>query len=168
MRVRDETPDDAAAIGVLTQAAFANAAHASGTEATIVQALRSRGQLSISLVAEVDRQLLGHVAVSPVALSDGSAGWYGLGPISVMPAQQGKGIGSALMQAAIARLEQLQAAGCVVLGDPGYYQRFGFRNFPQLRLPGVPAEYFMALPLAGDVPQAEVRYDTAFEVSTAP
>jgi len=144
MRVRDETPDDAAAISVLTQAAFANAAHASGTEAAIVQALRSRGQLSISLVAEVDRQLLGHVA------------------------QQGKGIGSALMQAAIARLGQLQAAGCLVLGDPGYYQRFGFRNFPQLRMPGVPAEYFMALPLAGDVPQADVRYDTAFEVSTAP
>ncbi|MEC4630073.1 N-acetyltransferase, partial [Bacillus safensis] len=87
-------------------------------------------------------QLLGHVAVSPVTVSDGSTGWYGLGPISVLPARQGQGIGAALMRAAIDALRQQGARGCVLLGEPAYYGRFGFRAEPGLVLPGVPAEYF--------------------------
>jgi len=164
MRIRDETADDVEAISALTRSAFATAAHSSGNEADIVLALRRRGRLSASLLAEEDGQLLGHVALSPVTLSDGSAGWYGLGPISVLPTSQGKGIGSALMRAAIARLRQLGAAGCVLLGEPAYYQRFGFRCFSQLQLPGVPPEYFMALPLGGDVTAAVVSYDASFAV----
>lgn len=163
MHICEETSADIDAISALTRAAFAGVEHSSQTEAFIVLALRRRGRLRVSLVAEQAGQLLGHVAVSPVTLSDGSLDWYGLGPISVLPAHQGRGIGTALMHAAIAQLEEIGACGCVLLGEPGYYSRFGFRCFPQLQLPGVPAEYFMALALGGSIPTAVVAYDEAFD-----
>ena len=161
--IRDETPGDVDAIARVTGAAFANAEHASHTEQFIVGALREAGQLCVSLVALEGDDLVGHVALSPVTLSSGDTGWYGLGPISVRPDRQGHGIGAALMAAAIRRLQTMGGAGCVLLGDPRYYARFGFRACPQLVLPGVPAAYFQALPLAGKIPVAEVSYHPAFE-----
>ena len=131
----------------------------------IVTALRKAGQLSVSLVALEGEALVGHVALSPVMLSSGDAGWHGLGPISVRPDRQGHGIGAALMVAAIERLKTMGSAGCVLLDDPAYYVRFGFKACEQLVLPGVPAEYFQALPLAGGIPAAEVSYHAAFEAS---
>lgn len=125
-------------------------------------ALRKAGQLAVSLVAEDAGAIVGHVAVSPVTISSGAAGWYGLGPISVAPAQQGRGIGTQLMQQALAALRERGAAGCVVLGDPGYYARFGFRAESSLVLPGVPAEYFQALLLDGVLPAGIVSYHEAF------
>ena len=163
--IRDETPGDVDAIARITEAAFANAPHASRTEHRIVDALREAGQLSVSLVALEGEALVGHVALSPVMLSSGDAGWHGLGPISVHPDRQGHGIGAALMVAAIERLKTMGSAGCVLLGDPAYYVRFGFKACEQLVLPGVPAEYFQALPLAGGIPAAEVSYHAAFEAS---
>jgi len=163
--IRDEHPSDIDAIAHLTEAAFANAPHTSHTEHFIVAALRKAGQLSVSLVALEGDDLVGHVTVSPVTLSSGNAGWHGLGPISVRPDRQGRGIGSALMVEAIERLKAMGSAGCVLLGDPGYYARFGFRACEQLVLPGMPAEYFQALPLAGGIPAAEVSYHIAFEAS---
>ncbi len=111
MQIRPETPADVTAITALTAAAFLNAPHTSHTEQFIVNALRAAGQLRVSLVATDGVAVLGHVAVSPVTVSDGSTGWYGLGPISVAPAQQGKGIGSQLMQQAVAALQVLGAGG---------------------------------------------------------
>lgn len=165
MQIRPETPADVDAITALTAAAFLNAPHTSHTEHFIVNALRAAGQLRVSLVAEEGATLLGHVALSPVTVSDGSADWYGLGPISVAPAHQGQGIGSALMQQALAALQTLGAAGCVLLGDPGYYARFGFAPQPGLVLDGVPPEYFMALRLGGLLPQGTVQYHAAFEAT---
>ncbi len=162
MQIRPERANDAAAIHALTREAFAGAPHRDGTEQDIIDALRAAGALSVSLVAEEGGALVGHVALSPVELSDGSQDWYGLGPISVAPAQQGRGVGSALMHAALAALQPRGAAGCVLLGDPAYYARFGFRADPRLRLPGVPAEYFQAVLLQGIWPDAEVRYHEAF------
>lgn len=121
--------EDIPAIAALTQAAFKNATHSSHTEQFMVNSLRKHGQLTISLVALEHNQLVGHVAISPVTISSGETGWYGLGPISVLPAKQGQGIGTLLMQAALDRLQQLGAQGCVVLGDPQYYGRFGFKAF---------------------------------------
>lgn len=163
--IRDERPTDINAITHLTEAAFATAPHTSHTEHFIVAALRRAGQLSISLVALEGDDLVGHVAVSPVTLTSGDSGWYGLGPISVRPDRQGRGIGSALMVEAIKRLGAIGSAGCVLLGDPAYYARFGFKACEQLVLPGVPAEYFQALPMADGIPAAEVSYHTAFEAS---
>ena len=163
LHIREETPADYAAIHALTEAAFRNAPHTSHTEQWIVDALREAGALAISLIAEDDREIVGHVAVSPVVLSDGSTGWFGLGPISVAPAHQKQGIGAMLMKLALDTLRARGAAGCVVLGDPAYYARFGFLPEPALVLPGVPAEYFQAIALRGGVPAANVRYHTAFE-----
>ncbi|MEC9362415.1 MAG: N-acetyltransferase [Pseudomonadota bacterium] len=160
---RHETADDASAIETVTTAAFLHAEHRSGTEQRIVAALREAGQLSVSLVAELDGRIVGHVAVSPVTISDGSAGWYGLGPISVLPECQHTGIGSALMREALSALRGRGAQGCVLLGDPDYYRRFGFAPDPRLVLPGVPPEYFQALPFGDTVPTGTVAYHAAFD-----
>ncbi|ALA83040.1 N-acetyltransferase [Stenotrophomonas maltophilia] len=164
--LRNEAAADIAAIHALTAAAFATAEHSSHTEHFIVDALRARGELAVSLVAEADGERVGHVAVSPVAISDGSSGWFGLGPISVLPGWQGQGIGAALMRAALEALRQQGARGCVLLGEPGYYGRFGFRADPGLILPGVPAEYFQALCLRPPMAQGEVQYSPAFEATS--
>ncbi|WP_353141709.1 GNAT family N-acetyltransferase [Acinetobacter pragensis] len=163
--IRDETEADIPAIEALTQAAFLNAAHSSHTEQFIVNQLRKAQQLSLSLVAEDQQQIVGHVAVSPVHISSGDAGWYGLGPISVCPDKQGLGIGSMLMHAALQRLKALGAEGCVLLGDPNYYARFGFKPVSGLVLPGVPEEYFQAVSFTGTFPQGEVTYHDAFNAA---
>ncbi len=89
---------------------------------------------------------MGHIAFSPVTISDGSHDWYGIGPVSVLPEFQKRGIGKSLIQQGLSRLKALGAKGCLLVGDPGYYERFGFRNIPDLVLDGVPPQYFLALP----------------------
>ncbi|HEY2684150.1 MAG TPA: N-acetyltransferase [Steroidobacteraceae bacterium] len=162
--IRSESAADSAAIEALTAAAFLNASHTSHTEQHIVNALRTAGQLSISLVAESRGILVGHVALSPISISDGSTGWFGLGPISVLPQFQCRGIGSQLMREALERLRDQGAEGCVVLGEPAYYGRFGFRADPRLTLAGVPPEYFQALSFATSRAQGRVTYHPAFDV----
>ena len=85
------------------------------------------GELTVSLVAETDG-LVGHVAFSPVLIADGSAGWYGLAPVAVLPEWQRRGVGAALIRRGLAILGARGAAGCVVLGDPAYYGRFGYNH----------------------------------------
>lgn len=160
--LREETPADAAAIRTLITQAFASAPHASGSEAAIVDALRRRGELTVSLVAERAGRVVGHVAFSPVTVADGAADWYGLGPVAVLPDQQGQGIGAALIEAGLARLRAAAAAGCVVLGEPAYYRRFGFVHDAALRFEAAPAEYFMALPFTGRRAAGTVDYSPAF------
>lgn len=160
--IRDESPPDIEAIHGVTAAAFLNAPHTAHTEHFIVQALRRAGALAVSLAAEQGGEIVGHVALSPVSISDGSTGWYGLGPISVKPGLQRMGIGSLLMQAAIQRLRERGAAGCLLVGDPSYYARFGFRQESRLVLPDVPAYYFQALPLGPSLPRGMVTFHEAF------
>ena len=135
MKIRKETPSDIAAIEAVTIAAFQNAAHTNHAEQFIVNALRNADQLTVSLVAEDNGSVVGHVAVSPVTIFSGTTRWYGLGPISVTPEHQGQGLGAQLMEHALADLRTLGAAGCVVLGEPAYYSRFGFNAEPSLVLP---------------------------------
>lgn len=178
MHIRLEIPADIPAIHALTAAAFLDAPHTQHTEHYIVDALREAGRLSLSLVAHEehdDHAIVGHIAFSPVhlihhqadeAADEIPAGWYGLGPVSVLPAHQRQGIGSQLITHALATLTQAHAAGCVVLGDPAYYHRFGFSPQPSLVLPGVPPEYFMAIVLDSklkDMPRGVVRYHEAFD-----
>ncbi|WP_137920999.1 N-acetyltransferase [Hydrogenophaga sp. 2FB] len=162
--IRPESPGDVEAIHALTAAAFLNGPHTSHTEHLIVDALRAAEQLTLSLVHERDGALIGHVAVSPVTIRDGSRGWFGLGPISVLPEHQGQGVGSELVRAALERLREEGAQGCVLLGEPAYYGRFGFRAVPGLVLPGVPPEYFQALAFDAPLPHGEVAYHEAFDV----
>lgn len=162
IRIRHEEAADASAIESLIVAAFADAPHTDHNEQFIVRALRESGALALSLVAQDEQQLLGHVAVSPVTITGTAANWFGLGPIAVLPQYQGKGIGSQLMEAALTELKIREAAGCVLLGDPAFYQRFGFRVEPDLELPDVPPEYFQVLAFAAPVPRGVVAYHNAF------
>jgi len=162
IKIRNELPGDERAIEAVTVAAFKDAPHSDHTEHFIIKALRKANELSVSIVAEADGVVLGHVAVSPVAITDGSRGWFGLGPISVSPEHQHKGIGSQLMEQALTALKLQGASGCVLLGDPNYYRRFGFRNEQGLVFPGVPQEYFQALSFGSQIPQGDVSYHEAF------
>src|SRR5690606_1789197 len=163
--IRLEQAEDIQKIAELTQAAFEHVEYSSHTEHFIVNTLRKRNKLTVSLVATDDCQIVGHVAISPVRLSSGDQGWYGLGPISVVPSRQGFGIGSALINAALKQLKNRNAQGCVLLGDTAYYAHFGFKAIKDLRLADVPAEYFQAISFIGYFPQGEVFYDEAFNAT---
>lgn len=160
--IRDETAADADAITRVTVAAFATLAISAHTEQHIIRALRQAGALTLSLVAEQDGRVVGHVAFSPVQISDGSPHWLGLGPVSVLPELHRQGIGSALIRTGLDRLKARGAQGCALVGDPGYYRRFGFRNIAGLVYEGIPPQYFLALPFGKQVPQGMVRFHQAF------
>jgi putative acetyltransferase len=165
MRLRDETPADVAAIDAVTEAAFRTLAISRHTEQFIVAALREAGALTISLVAEREGRVVGHVAFSPVTLDDGTPGWYGLGPLSVLPEHRRQGIGAALVREGLARLRSLGARGCCLVGHPDYYRRLGFENPPTLRLDGVPPEVFLATTFTGRWPAAAVTFNDAFHAT---
>lgn len=162
LTIRHESPFDIPAIHALTKKAFLNAPHAAHTEHFIVDALRSAGALFVSLVAEDDGAIIGHVAISPVSISNGVSGWYGLGPISVSPGRQRQGIGSQLVLAALRQLKEKGASGCVLVGDPVYYCRFGFEHQGNLAYPDLPPEYFQVISFSQPVPHGIVRFHEAF------
>ncbi|MBE9638101.1 GNAT family N-acetyltransferase [Salipiger mangrovisoli] len=161
MHIRTEGPEETEAISALTTHAFASATHAEGTEAAIVERLRAAGALTVSLVAEEEGALLGHVAVSPVEVA-GHHGWQGLGPISVTPERQRSGIGTALMRAALAELRASHCKGVVLVGNPEFYRHFGFRQAPGLTVEGIPPEVVLALPFGPDLPEGALRFHPAF------
>ncbi|WP_420564983.1 GNAT family N-acetyltransferase [Thalassobaculum sp.] len=163
--IREETSADIPRIRALTRAAFDGVAHSSRTEAAIVDALRAAGALTLSLVAELDGKTVGHVAFSAVRIDGRDLGWLGLGPVSVAPDLQRRGIGSALIGEGLARIEAEGAAGCVVLGDPAYYARFGFGTEHALRYGDVPPRYFQSRRFRGPSPSGEVAYHTGFEAT---
>lgn len=165
MEIRAEAEGDAAGIYAVTQDAFAGAPHSDGTEAQIVAALRAAGALTLSLVAMEASCIVGHIAFSPVTVAGENCRWYGLGPLSVAPARQRNGIGSRLVTAGLAHLQALGARGCVVLGDPDYYSRFGFAADARLYYPGVPAAYFQARSFDGTLPTGAVAYHAGFTAS---
>lgn len=163
--IRSERSADHAAIDAVIASAFHGAVHASGAEGAIVGALRGAGQLTLSLVADEAGQVVGHVAVSPVTVDGALRGWYGLGPVAVAPPAQRRGIGRMLVERALDGLRERGAAGCVVLGDPAYYARFGFVPALSLVLPGVPPAYFQALAFDGAIASGEVAYHPAFRAT---
>ena len=165
MRIREETATDVEAIAHVTNCAFRDHPHSNQTEQFIIQALRRAGALTLSLVAELDSRIVGHAAFSPVVMSDGTPHWYGVGPVSVLPEYQKKGIGSALMTEGLSRLKDLGAQGCVLVGDPLYYVRFGFRIHPALVIDGVPPEVFLALPFTDRVPHGQATFHRAFQAT---
>jgi len=165
MIIRNEAPSDIEAIAEVTIAAFKDHPISNQTEQFIVKALRDAHALTISLVAEVEGQVVGHIAFSPVTISDGSPNWHGLGPISVLPRYQRQGIGKALVHEGLRMLQALGSKGCALVGDPGYYERFGFRNMPSLVYEGIPQEFFLALPFDNTVPQGTVVFHEGFSAN---
>jgi len=163
-RIEPERPGDATAIGQLTTTAFAPMPFSDGDEARVIDALREAGALTISLVAiAADGELVGHVAFSPVRIDGQEGDWYGLGPVSVAPGLQGRGVGSALILDGLDRLRALKAGGCVLLGDPNYYRRFGFVSDPVLTYQGKPNRYFQHLVLAAPGRAGDVSFHPAFD-----
>ena len=160
--IRSERDADASAIAEVTAAAFETLEISNQTEQFIIEALRAAGALKLSLVAELDGRVIGHIAFSPVTISDGTANWYGLGPVSVLPELQRQGVGKALIREGLSRLKEMGAGGCCLVGHPEYYIKFGFKNMPGLELEGVPLEVFFALSFDGHIPQGSVAFHEAF------
>ena len=162
MLIRAEQPNDHDSIREILIAAFAAHPHSQHTEQQIVAALRAANALTVSMVAIDGTEIVGHIACSPVSINGEPGKWFGLGPVAVQPDRQGHGIGAALVRASIDQLKASNAEGCVLLGEPAYYQRFGFRAQPQLKLLGVPASHFMCLPFGELMPTGVVGYHAAF------
>lgn len=165
LSIRDETPRDYHEIHEVTAAAFEAMKISRHTEQFIVEALRAAGSLTISLVAEAKGHILGHIAFSPVTISDGTEGWFGLGPVSVLPDFQRNGIGKALVEHGLSRLKVLKAKGCCLVGHPQYYRQFGFVNATGLSYEGVPPELFFVLSFDGRIPQGLVVFHEAFKAT---
>jgi putative acetyltransferase len=161
--IRNETDADVGTITEVTIAAFKTLAISNHTEQFIIEALRAAKALTVSFVAEVNGRVIGHIAFSPVTISDGTRNWYGLGPVSVLPEYQRKGVGKALIQEGLSRLKDLNAHGCCLVGHPDYYRKFGFKNVSGLVHEGVPQEVFFALSFDGHTPQGSVAFHEGFK-----
>ena len=165
MMVRREKPADIPIIRTIVSDAFEDHLHSDGREAAIVDALRREGDLSLSMVAEVDGEIVGYIAFSQSLTSDGERGWVALGPVAVRPDRQGTGIGRALIERGIAMCYGLGAKGVVVLGDPALYRRFGFKPDTPLCIDGELDNYFQVLPLSTPAPEATLDFAPAFGAS---
>ena len=166
--IRNETRSDIDAITEVTIAAFKTLEIGNNTEQFIIMALREARALTVSLVGELDGRVIGHGAFSPVTVSDGTPNWYGLGPVSVLPMLQRQGVGTALIQEGLSLLHRLNAAGCCVVGHPGYYRKFGFENVTGLVYEGVPPEVFFAQSFYGHIPQGAVVFHEGFKADGRP
>lgn len=163
MLIRDETPADHAAIDHITARAFAPMPFSNQTEPVIIQALRASGDLTLSLVAEDGGKLLGQITFSPVKIGGAHDGWFGLGPVAVEPERQGQGIGSTLIRAGLERLIAQGAKGCVLVGNPDYYGRFGFENHCGLGYGDLDTAYVQKRVLAGPDKNGALTYCESFE-----
>lgn len=162
MILREETTTDIDAITEVTIAAFKNLPVSNHTEQFIISALRDANALTISLVADIDGRVVGHIAFSPVIISDGTKDWYGLGPISVLSEYQKQGIGKSLIKKGLSLLKNMGGQGCALVGDPNYYKQFGFKNYSELIHEGIPQEIFLALPFNEKVPKGTIEFHEGF------
>ncbi|MEE4349726.1 MAG: N-acetyltransferase [Pacificimonas sp.] len=160
--IREERPGDELAIYDLTKRAFASMPFSDGDEQDLINRLRAVEALTLSLVAQKAERIVGHVAFTPADADDGAVGWFALGPVSAEPDLQGQGIGGALIREGLTRLRADGAAGCILIGDPEYYQRFGFLKRPDLCPAGEPAAYFQLLELNGPAPQGRLHFHPLF------
>jgi putative acetyltransferase len=165
MIIRPETSGDIEAITNIHIAAFKNHPYSRQTEHLIVNVLREDRALAVSLVAEQEGEVVGHIAFSKIQIDGRDCPWYILGPVGVQPNHQRQGIGQALVRKGLQALRQLGAEGCVLVGDPAFYTRFGFAPNSALVHGDVPPQYCLCLPISGPVPQGRVIYHAAFSVT---
>jgi len=168
MITRDERPDDAAAIRDVLLAAFPT-----DVEACLVEALRAAKRLLVSLVAEDAGRVVGHIAFSPVRVNTfpANTGGVGLAPLAVIPDYQQRGIGGQLVRDGLAACARAGYDFAVVLGEPGYYSKFGFARASQYGLGneyGVDDEFMVLALCAGGIPttQGVVCYAPEFLLVT--
>lgn len=134
-----------------------------GDEADAVDKLRRDGDLTLSLVAEDKGAVVGHIAFSPVTAGEGSFDWYGLGPVSVWPERQKGGVGTALITTGLTALQELSAQGCVLIGDPVYYFRFGFVGDGRLSYRDLRKEYVQWLAFGDAKPSGVLKFSPGLE-----
>ena len=163
MLIRDERPSDEAAIHDLTERAFKPMSYSDGTEASIIRLLRQSGQLTLSLVAEDEETIIGHVAFSPVTIDGVHGGWFGLGPIAVEPARQRSGIGKALIFKGLEIFKERGAVGVALIGDPSVYDCAGFESDGSLSYKDIDTRFVQRVVFCGPVPKGELRFADAFE-----
>ncbi len=166
MQIRKEQPADIQAIFNLHYAAFKNhPMHVPGSEPTepqIITQLRATHALSLSLVAEKQNSLVAHIAFSPVELTPQQQGWFLLGPVGVLPQNQGQGIGSTLIRRALQQMQDQGAQGIVLVGEAHFYSRFGFESSPTLLYEGVPNQYVLGLAFGEQRPEGTIVPHPAF------
>ena len=165
LQIRPERPGDEDAIHDLTARAFETMPYSSGTEPAIIRALRASGDLALSLVAEQDGRIIGHVAFCPVGIDGVSDGWFGLGPISVLPEMQRRGIGKRLIHEGLERLKAMQAKGCALIGAPEVYRGSGFVSDGRLTYDGVDSQYVQFRVLAGAPPIGRLDFPPAYGIA---
>lgn len=166
INIRKEQSHDLEAITEVTIAAFTNHPVSQLTEHFIIKALRNAGVLTFSLVAELNGKVVGHIAFSPVEISDGTDRWYGLGPVSVHPDYQRQGIGKLLINKGLSLIKEIGGQGCALVGDPNYYKKFGFKNYPEMIHEGIPQEVFLVLPFTEIIPKGIVVFHEAFHANS--
>jgi putative acetyltransferase len=157
MDVRDESPSDWNAVYRAVSSAFGQSA-----EAELIKELREAGDSVFSLVAEEDGQIVGHVLLSRMAAPFPA---LALAPVSVIPTRQRSGIGSALVERAVNRARSEGWAAIFVLGDPNFYERFGFdREAAAGFTSPYVGSHFMVLKLSPSLPATtgELRHAPAF------
>jgi putative acetyltransferase len=164
MHIKAERRGDADTIHSMTVSAFATVPYGDGSEGRVIDALRAAGALTLSLIVEDEGTIIGHIAFSPVTINGQHGPWFGLGPVSVRPDQQFKGIGSALIREGLSQMSALGAELFVLLGNPAYYRRFGFEHDPALTCDDGLAEAFQRLVIKGEAPTGLVAFHPAFAV----
>jgi len=163
MLIRAESPNEEAAIDVLTRRAFASMPFSDQREAEIVRALRRDGTLTLSLVAIEESEVIGHVAFSPVTINDVHNHWFGLGPISVQPERQRQGIARALVRVGLETVKASAANGCALIGNPAIYGRLGFISNGQLRYADLPDHFVQHIVFQGAAPAGTLKFAAAFD-----
>lgn len=162
LTIRPEEERDHRAIYDLTAIAFAPMPYADGDEQDVIDRLRDAGALTLSLVAEQDGAIIGQVTFSPAQAQDGGPGWYTLGPVSVEPGCQKQGIGGLLIRAGLDRLTTMGADGCILVGNPTYYSRFGFAPAPEHAPKDGHEVFFQLLALSDAQPKGIFGFHPAF------
>lgn len=163
MEIRREQVENHGEIHRLTTAAFAGLPHSSGSEPDIIDRLRADGDLTLSLVAIKEHDLVGHIAFSPVRINNQIGAWYGLGPVSVWPDLQHNGIGSALINEGLNILKNIGANGCALIGDPNYYCRFGFSSDGSVHYKDLPDKYVQYISFGEQRPEGNLFFSPAFD-----
>jgi putative acetyltransferase len=165
MIIRGETPSDDSEINSLTIRAFEPMAFSDGTEAPIIRSLRQSGDLTLSLVAEEDGEIVGHIAFSPITIDGVHGDWFGLGPIAVEPNRQRSGIGKALIYKGFEALKQRGSVGVALVGSPAIYSRFGFESDGLLTYRDLESRFVQRIVFSGPAPGGEIRFADAFETA---
>jgi putative acetyltransferase len=164
--IRRESKGDRDAIRSLTARAFSGLSFSDGTEPAVIDALREAHALALSLVAVLDERIVGHVAFSEVG-PPAQHGWFALGPVSVDPEFQRRGVGSQIIQAGLQALREQGAKGCVLLGDHRYYHRFGFVVASEFAPSQYPAEHFQIVRFGQAFPNAPVAFHPALSTEAS-